>query len=270
MTMLLPDAAMARMLEATEGAAYAELLRAAPPQWGARAEQTPAGWLLLTPAVDLLLFNRLVGCGVDGAVSGEALDDAVGRLRSAGVRNWAVQLSPAAQPSSVREWLGAAGLTVRDRWAKVCRGDAPAAAVQTDLRVETVAADQAARYAEVTTAGFGMPPAFRPWLASMIGRPHWRHYLAWSGDEPVAAAALFVHGAAGWLGVASTLPAARRRGAQSALMARRIEDGRALGCRWFVTETGEDTPERPNPSYRNMLRAGFTLAYHRDNFMPSV
>jgi hypothetical protein len=50
-------------------------------------------------------------------------------------------------------------------------------------------------------------------------------------------------------------------------MARRIEDGRALGCRWFVTETGEDAPARPNPSFRNMIRAGFRLAYHRVNFM---
>jgi hypothetical protein len=36
----------------------------------------------------------------------------------------------------------------------------------------------------------------------------------------------------------------------------------------LVTETAEDTPERPNPSDRNMLRAGFRLAYLRDNVMP--
>ena len=32
-------------------------------------------------------------------------------------------------------------------------------------------------------------------------------------------------------------------------------------------ETGEDTSARPNPSFRNMIRAGFTVAYHRQNFM---
>jgi hypothetical protein len=30
---------------------------------------------------------------------------------------------------------------------------------------------------------------------------------------------------------------------------------------WFASETYEDTPEHPNPSYRNMLRNGFKLAY---------
>ena len=46
-------------------------------------------------------------------------------------------------------------------------------------------------------------------------------------------------------------------------MARRIRDGADLGCRWLVTETGEDTPHHPNPSYHNMLRTGFLLAYQR-------
>jgi hypothetical protein len=115
-----------------------------------------------------------------------------------------------------------------------------------------------------------MPAVLQPWIASMVGRAGWQHYLAWDGSRPVAAAALYVRDGAGWLGMASTLPAARRRGAQGALMAQRIEDGRALGCRWLVTETGEDTPARPNPSYRNMIRAGFALAYHRENVMPSA
>jgi hypothetical protein len=35
-----------------------------------------------------------------------------------------------------------------------------------------------------------------------------------------------------------------------------------------VTETGEDLPEKPNPSFRNMMRAGFKLAYQRRNYMP--
>ena len=130
--------------------------------------------------------------------------------------------------------------------------------------------NQAAAFAEVTTNGFGMPPQWRPWVASTVGRPQWHHYLAWSGDDAVAAGALFILGKVGWLGVASTVPTGRRCGAQGALMARRLEDGRNLGCDWFVTETGEDTPARPNPSFRNMMRAGFTVAYQRQNFMPHV
>jgi len=260
--------AIARMMELTEGAAYADLLRAAPAVWRAQAEETGAGWLLAAPPADLLLFNRLVGCGVERAARRDDVRDAVARLRDAGVHNYGVQVSPAAQPFELTAWLGDEGLVPHDRWAKMFRGDDPAAPARTDLEIREVARRHADAFASVVAAGFGMPPAFHPWLAALVGRPQWRPYLAWDGDTPVAGAALFVQGDVGWLGVASTLPAARRRGAQGALMARRIEDGRALGCRWFVTETGEDTPERPNPSFRNMLRSGFALGYHRANYMP--
>jgi GNAT superfamily N-acetyltransferase len=102
-----------------------------------------------------------------------------------------------------------------------------------------------------------------------IGRAGWRHYLAFDGDQPVATGVLFVRHDIGWLGMAATLPSHRGRGAQGALMAQRIRDGMALGCRRLITETGQDTPGQPNPSYHNMLRTGFKLAYQRANYMPA-
>ena len=113
-----------------------------------------------------------------------------------------------------------------------------------------------------------MPPGLQPWLENLANRPNWRVYLAFDGDQPVACGALFVRGEVGWLGVAGTLPAYRRRGGQGALMAQRIRDAAGLGCCWVVTETGEDLPARPNPSFHNMLRTGFTLAYQRPNYLP--
>lgn len=261
-------AGLARAIELTEGAAYADLLCSAPAEWRCRAEKTAAGWLLLAPALDVLLFNRLIGCGLERAASNEEISGAVARLRETGVRNYGVQLSPAAQPGMLPDWLAASGLASRDRWAKMYRAAEPAIPIQTDLRITEAGSEDAAAFAMVTTTAFGMPAAWRSWIASTVGRPGWRHYLAWNGGEPVAGGALFVVKDVGWLGIAGTLPAARRHGAQSALLARRIEDGRQAGCRWLVTETAEDTLERPNPSYRNTVRAGFQLAYCRPNFMP--
>jgi len=40
-----------------------------------------------------------------------------------------------------------------------------------------------------------------------------------------------------------------------------------LGCRWFVSETAASTPEKPSPSYQNMVRGGFELAYLRPDFV---
>jgi L-amino acid N-acyltransferase YncA len=66
-----------------------------------------------------------------------------------------------------------------------------------------------------------------------------------------------------WLGAAGTVASHRGRGAQGALIARRIEDARARGCHSFTTEIA---PE-PNPSAHNMERAGFHVAYSRPSWV---
>jgi hypothetical protein len=50
-------------------------------------------------------------------------------------------------------------------------------------------------------------------------------------------------------------------------MAQRIRAAAEAGCEWVITETGEDLPRRLNPSYHNMIRTGFNLAYQRANYI---
>ena len=258
---------LAAVVELTEGAAYADLLRAAPPEWGCIAEQTSCGWLLMAPPLDMLLFNRIVGCGIREPAREAELREMVGRFRDRGLRNFGVQPSPAASPPDLPEQIEALGLAVRDRWTKVIRGPGTANVPETTVIVEQIGPEHCAAFGEVTTKGFGMPAQLGPWIASTVGRPGWRHYLASLDGAPIGAAALFVADRVGWLGVASTLPQARRHGAQGALFARRVADASMMGCRYIVTETSEQLPDRPNPSFRNMLRAGFDVVYHRPNYM---
>lgn len=259
--------AVAQMIENAEAAAYADQLAAAPAEWKCAAEHTSAGWFLIAPTLDMLLFNRLVGWGLNGPARRSDIEAALERYRRAGLAHYGVQLSPAAKPEEFAAWLDAAGLVRGDCWSKVYRAAGDVPAIVTPLRVEEIGERHAGIFASIACAAFGMPTHLEPWIAAVVGRPGWHHYLAFDGDEPVASAALFVRGEIGWLGIAGTLPSARRRGAQGALMARRLNDGRALGSRWFVTETGEDRPDRPNPSFHNMMRLGFELAYQRPNYL---
>src|SRR5690349_6313079 len=147
------------------------------------------------------------------------IDRIVDLYRPHGVR-FAVQLSPTAQPAALPTWLAARGIQRGDSWLKFIRGVEPPPAARTDLRIAAIGPEFAAAYAETISTVFEMPPLFRPWAQANIGRPGWRHYLAFDGDQPVATAALFVRDGIGWLGEAGTLPVARGRGAQSALLAR--------------------------------------------------
>jgi GNAT superfamily N-acetyltransferase len=155
---------------------------------------------------------------------------------------------------------------VRDYgWMKFSRGVAPREA-QSDLDVQLVAADRAEDFARVVGDGFELPEWLRPLAANVVGRPAWSCYVAYDDQEPAGAGALFIKGSVGWLGFGSTLPEYRGRGAQSAILAARIEDARKQGCSTVVTETGELEEGRPSSSYRNILRAGFREAGVRPNY----
>jgi GNAT superfamily N-acetyltransferase len=172
---------------------------------------------------------------------------------------------------------------VRDYgWMKFSRGVGPRHA-RSDLHVVRVGPDRAEDFARVVVGGYGMPEWTAPLAANIVGRAGWSCYVAYEGEEPAGAGALFVDepsrgrvaglspatlptSKVGWLGFGATLPAFRGRGAQSAILAARIEDARKQGCTRVVTETGELEEGRPSSSYRNILRAGFREAGVRPNY----
>lgn len=115
-----------------------------------------------------------------------------------------------------------------------------------------------------------MPEVARPLLERVSRSGGWRCFVAFDRDAPAATGALFVTGSVAWLGAAGTLPEFRRRGAQGALLAARIEAGIAAGCETVVTETGEPIDGKPGNSYRNLVRAGFEPLYVRQNYLSSA
>jgi hypothetical protein len=238
----------------------------AAPQVGLRLEKVGSATALMMSNVDIGDFNRVFGVGIDEPATESALDEIMALYAPAG-NAFIVSVDPAARPAELVTWLEARGLTHVGNIARFYRDAALPPDIATDLRIESIGPERAGDWAEVGLAAFGMPPMLKPWAASLIGRPNWLNYLAFDGDRPVAIASLRVQDGIGWLGNGATLPSHRRRGAQGALMARRIRDGvEQMHCEWFVTETDEDTPDNPNPSYHNMVRTGFELAYLRANY----
>jgi GNAT superfamily N-acetyltransferase len=263
------------IVELTEAEMLAEVAAAAGPELsqrlGLRLLRPGSAVALAARRLDVPMLNRVVGLGLREPVSAALVESIDALYRGAGVR-YLVQVSPAVRAANqalLRSSLEARSLVRGDNWTKLIRDVAPPREARTDLRISLASTDHAGAVGEVLNAGFGTLPELGQLLARLVGRPGWRHYLAWDGQQPVAVGALFVRGQIGALEGAATLPTHRGRGAQSTLMARRIAEAAALGCRWLIAETGEETPDQPNPSYRNMLRAGFQLVYQRPNWVYS-
>lgn len=212
-------------------------------------------------------LNRVFAVGLDDPLSAEVLDEAVGFLGAGGGTTLLVQHPPVLETPELLELLASRGFTRGGTWAKMLRpvGDPPEA--PTDLRIAEVDPAEADRFGAVQAEGMEMPPFMAPWCARQVTAAGWHTYAAYDGDEMVAIGSLFTRGDAGQLSGAATLPSHRGRGAQLALMARRIADARDLGVRWIGAETGSETPEDPNPSLHNMRRAGMTELYARQNWL---
>lgn len=261
--------------ERAEAAAWRDLHRAAPAALGEalglEAHAVADGLALVARRLDAAEFNRAFGLGLERPVDESDLDGVLALYAPLGLASARLQLSPAAQPRTLIEgWLAARGLVESPlSWAKFARRAAPdPPSAGQDLTLVACAAAEGEVFADTVCAGFGMPPALRPWLAALVGRPDWRTYLAFDGETPAAAAAMHLGPDWVWLGLGATRPEMRRRGGQGALMARRIRDAAALGRTWVFTETGAPTPDRPDhPSYRNMLRCGFEELYRRPNWV---
>jgi GNAT superfamily N-acetyltransferase len=255
--------------ERVELAGWAEIWAAAPPDLAARhgIEAARIGGALCTAISEQAstMLNRVVGLGLDEPATDGDLD-AIEAFFSRHGREFYVSLHRRARPRDLNDRLERRGFTNAYAWMKFTRGAEPPPDIDTALRVEVAAAEQGGDFGDVVAAGYGLEPFVAAWLAE-LPKTSWHCYLAYDGDEPAGAAALFVHGGCGYLGFAATRPEHRRKGAQSALLAARIRDALDAGCTTLVTETGERIPMKPSDSYRNILRFGFEEAYLRPNYL---
>jgi hypothetical protein len=182
-------------------------------------------------------------------------------------QSYAVPVAPLAQPAALGALLEARGLRSRYAWMKFPRPLALEVRVPTcDLGLRVVAEESAAAFGRVVVEGFGLQGQMAPWVAQLPGRAGWTCVMAFDAAVPVAAGAVLVKGRHAWLGFGTTL-ASHRHGAQNALLARRLQEAATQGAQVAVTETGERVPDKPDNSYRNILKAGFVEAYVRQNFL---
>jgi GNAT superfamily N-acetyltransferase len=260
---------LAYWLEVAEARVYAETyLHAIGDALDPHAVVDGDGATFWLGGLDVGFFNRCIGLGIGQPATEAAVDAVLSAFRAGGASQFVVQVSPFARPSSVERWLEQRGLRRGRRWAKVWRDTEDLPTEQTSLRIERVGLAERDAWVTVVLAAFEMPAELGPMIGSTIELPGWSHYLALDGETPVGTAAVRVMGDVAWLGFGATLDSYRGRGSQSAMFARRLRDAHEVGVRLCITETGEDLPDEPNPSYRNMLRSGFRLAYLRQNWLP--
>jgi len=115
-------------------------------------------------------------------------------------------------------------------------------------------------FLDLWARGFALPEFLwsdvKRMRAAWFSVPGFERYLALIDGEPIACGGLYVYGDVGYLCVSATLPEARGRGAQAALISRRWREAAAAGCRHVISTTPFG-----GTSQNNMERAGMHTAH---------
>ena len=130
-----------------------------------------------------------------------------------------------------------------------------------EIKVRVVEKDEVDLWAETACEGWSEFPEVTDFLKELNQvRAHSTglSFLAELNGQPIAAGALTIAGGIALLAGASTVPSARRQGAQNALLEERLRYAAAQGCTdaMMVTLPGSG-------SQRNSERNGFRIAYTR-------
>jgi hypothetical protein len=207
-------------------------------------------------------MNRVYLCGAAAGMDSGSIRRLIDLFASAGIARFFVWLSPGPDMETVRDCLEQSGLS-RIRhvgYPTLCRTGHSPVPVNTDLDVREVSADEIAASREALGA--------TPWpvYEQTASKPGFFHYMASDGKRPVAVAALCIFEDLGYLMAASTMEGDRKRGAQQALIAKRLQRVEQVGCAMAVSETLYMLEH----SYRNLQRAGFPEACEKEVYKWNV
>ena len=203
--------------------------------------------------------NQSVGMGLYGEVTAEQLDRVEQFFRSRGVASTVV-VSPLAH-ESLRALLGERGYRIAEFNSVLTRKiSAPEPfAPPEGMVVERITAETVRPWMRAIAQGFSQDIVVAEEVFGGIAAlPGSLAFLARIEDKVVGGGGgrIIPEARIAALFGAATLPEFRRRGVQSALIARRLYEAALSGCEYAVVSTNPGSG-----SQRNMERRGFRLAY---------
>jgi GNAT superfamily N-acetyltransferase len=257
------DVALARRLEFTEGAANRAFVEA-------RAEVQPgigACWMESDGALAMFdgpqsPLTQTFGLGLQSAPSPEQFDtiERFFRDRGAAMNH---ETSPLADAALVPALVGRGYRPLEYSTVLYRPAALPTPATNPAIGVIHTGAADAGRWADIAALGWGTEnPQLGDFVRNM-GRMQaaaagFHGFVAEEEGRGIAAGGLFIRDGMALLAGASTIPSARRRGAQLALLAARLQYAVERGCdlAMIVALPGSG-------SQRNAERHGFRIAYTR-------
>lgn len=256
------DIHLARRLERAEGAANAAFVQAS----AALEPSSSATWISVAGVYGMFdgvasPLTQTFGLGIFDPIGERELEELERFFLDRGA-DVCHEVSPFLSPELL-QLLNERGYRPVEHSTVLTRSTVIDSTSDTDLVVREITSDESDLWSRVSGEGWrsesAEAAAFIKAFGKVITHADGVHcFLAKRGDDVIAAAALGLHGEVALLAGASTIPSARRLGAQRALLDHRLRFANAhdIALAMVVTQPGSG-------SQRNAERRGFRVAYTR-------
>ncbi len=265
------DHEIARIIERSEAAAYRSFIQAGgieiSQRFGFRAVASGSAIAVMADRVTSTLnLNRVLSLGVEEPADEDAVERIVKLYAESGAP-YAIELSPFAKPTEIKDWLRARRIRRGIETAMLFRGATPAKPVKTAFRIAKTGPKEADQLTHLCCVNFNMPELIGPLIAATAELPGWRQWIVYDGATPVAGSLSYIENGICWLGWTSVVPSHRGRWCHALIVSTEINDAVEAGCEWITTETALSTKTRPDPAHHNLSLFGFTEAYLRPTYI---
>lgn len=249
------DLALARRLEAAEAANGFAMAAGSP---AAQAEPILGGCALFAGAGSPM--THALGIGMDPA--GDAAFDQLERFFHSRGSASLIDLCPLAHPSVIEQVTRRGYQVIEFNNLMLRRAEAVHPALPAGVAITRATPPRHSEWGRLILRGFAEGAEPTPAMLAMMDAmaPAAFELFAEIDGLPAAGAAMSVHNGVALLFGDATLPAARGRGLQQALIRHRLNLAAEAGCDWVMA-----TVLPGSGSHRNYERAGFGLAYMRVN-----
>lgn len=223
--------------------------------------------LALISSVDVFIGNRVIGIGLDEKVTVNLIKEIKSFYKKNHKNKFFIQTPPVENNTNIRDLILQNGGEHRSNWAKLAKIPEAKKINNNDISIRELQEQDHEYVASLLLRSFSFPEELRPFCIYAFGKPGWTNYVAMLNDKIAGTGSLYIRDGIDEIGIAATVEDARGKGVQSALIHYRENIAFEKGSRYLFVETAEPTDTYPAPSYRNMIRLGFTELYKRPNYI---
>lgn len=214
----------------------------------------------------ILSLNQIQGAAEPGAIDSGHLAAAIEWMRQHEVHFCVPVAEARPGADAAHAWLGDRGYEQGTGWVKFVRDlSPPEFEVDPGIAIYELGSEEidGEALSAIVAEAMNLPAPAGTLFFSLPQRPDWRCYTAAlePGELVVSTASMMIDGDVVQLGPGNTVERARGHGCNLALLQRRLIDAAAMGCRTAVVELWDCEPDSLSSAGRNLLRAGFEMAY---------